>query len=255
MDHRRVQRALFRMQLDPRFAARVRAREAEALRSAGLAGDELELLAGADAAAVSADRGGKRRAQFLRNVTSEFALSLALASDSKLVEGFTASREFHEAVSRDASLPLAFADHLVAQPGVHGVAALEHAMARARRAPLDARGVPPGHVALAPGVSVIQLAKGTLEAAARVRAALDRGEPIRKQLEVKGPPFESLLLRREREPAPFRLPAVEVEGVTPALGEMLTRAERPRPRAELASDAELAEVVDELLADGILVAG
>lgn len=257
MNHRAAQRALFRMQLDPGFAERVRARDPEAVTSAGLGPDELELLARADPAGISADAGGRRRAQFLRNVTSEFALSLAVADGEKLVEGFTASREFHEAVSRDESLPLAFADHLVSHRlrGAAGaLAALERAMALARRHPLGELGVTPGHVVLAPGNFLVRVPAGTLAAAARVRAALDRGERA-PALDVPAPPpFEELLLRRT-DASPFQLPEVEVESLSPALAELLTRVERPRPRAELASDPELEEVVGELLAEGILVAG
>ncbi len=258
MDHRKVQRALFRMQLDPAFAARVRARDEGAVASAGLGPDELELLAKADPAGVSADRDGKRRAQILRNVTSEFALSLSLASDSKLVDGFTASREFHEAVSRDESLPLAFGDYLVGRrlPGEAGaLAALERAMALVRRHPAGELEVTRGHVVLAPGNFLFRLPAGTLEVASRVRAALDSGDAPPAGLGVtSGPPYEPLLMRRT-DSSPFRLPEVSVESLSQALGELLSRAERPRPRAELASDPERAEVIAELVAEGILLAG
>jgi hypothetical protein len=258
MDHRRVQRALFRMQLDPGFAKRLRARDTKAVASAGLGPEELELLAKADPAAVSADRGGKRRAQILRNVTSEFALSLALSTNAKLVEGFTAAREFHEAVTRDESLPLAFGDYLVgrrARGAAGAVAALERAMALVRRHPPGELEVTRGHVVLAPGNFLFRLPAGTLEVATRVRAALDRGEPAPAGLTVQsGPPYEHLLMRRT-DSSPFRLPDVSVESLSPALGELLSRAERPRPRAELAADPERAEVVAELVAEGILLSG
>jgi hypothetical protein len=258
MDHRRIQRALFRMQLDPGFAERVRAREPDAIASAVLGAEELELLASADPAGVSADCDGKRRAQFLRNVTSEFGMSLAVARVPGLVERFTASREFHEAVSRDESLPLAFADYLTAAAlarGVGALAALEREMARARRTPPLALTVGTGEIALAPCAALVRLPLGTFDAAARVRSALDRGEPVPERLDVRSPPFERILLRRTSQPAPFRLPDVEVEPLSPALGELLARAERPRPRAELAADADLAEVVADLVAQGILVEG
>jgi hypothetical protein len=266
-DHRRIQRALFRMQLDPRFADRLRAGDSQAVASTGLEAGDLELLAGAEPAAVSADRDGKRRAQFLRNVASEFALSLALAPDRRIAEEFPESLEFHSAVESDASLPLAFARHLekrvtAAPLLVRAVAALECALAAARRARRTAPALGPGEVALAPWVELHRAPAGTLDAAARVRAALDRGESLSRPA-VSADESEILLLRREPAPAPFRLPAVEVESLSPDLAELLALAAKPLAMTDRAahareasvSPAELEEVVGDLVAERILCAG
>src|SRR5262249_12871534 len=147
-NHRAVQRALFRMQLDPSFAARLRAGEADAQ----LGPAELALLRAADPIALSADRDLRRLGQFLRNVSEEFTLSRAAGGSA---EGFPSSPEFHDAVQFDRSLPLAFgryAERCSASglPAAQAFAALESALARARRE-LRAASLPGAHeLALAP---------------------------------------------------------------------------------------------------------
>lgn len=108
MDHRRVQRALFRMQLDPGFAARLYAGDPQA--SADLGTEKRNLLRSAAPVALCADRDGKRRAQFLANVSSEFALSRAAGLG---VGGFPSSDEFHGALLSDQSLALALARYAI----------------------------------------------------------------------------------------------------------------------------------------------
>ena len=243
IDHRRLQRALFRMQLDPGFAP-----------GAELGPRERALLAAAHPAAISADAGGRRRAQFLHNVTSEFPLSLATAKDAGLAERFTGSREFHDAVVNDASLPLAFAEYLAAAaPGP--LVALETSLARARRARRALPALRPGEVALAPWAELLELPAGTLAAAERVRAALDAGATV-PIAAVDGRGSETLLLRREPEPAPFRLASVEVELLSPALARLLERIAREREvSAAGLTRAELDEIVAGLVVDRVLVAG
>jgi len=265
VNHRAVQRALFRMQLDPRFAARLRAAEPEALRSAGLGPDEAKLLAGADPVALSADRDARRRAQFLRNVAGEFALSLFAAADPGIAADFPASAEFHAAVSAEASLPLAFASYLTARtrraaPPVRALVALELALARERRARRAALPLAPGEVALAPWAELLAAPAGTLDAAGALRAALDRGDPTPIGVWVSEREREHLLLRRAPEPAPFALAEVEVERLSPALARLLQRARTPLVPAAWAqragiARAELELAVAGLLAERLLVAG
>ncbi|HSJ98614.1 MAG TPA: hypothetical protein VLC53_16180, partial [Myxococcota bacterium] len=144
MDHRRLQRALFRMQHDPTFAGRVRAGDPEASASTGLGSAELAWLRAADPIALAADREGRRAAQLLRNAASEFRLSLALGpagdGDQAWLAGFPRSSHFHRAVSAGTPLPLAlatWAEQLAAGApcaAFRALLALEAAMARARRA-------------------------------------------------------------------------------------------------------------------------
>jgi len=252
IDHRRLQRALFRLQLDPGW------RPGEHELGAG----ERALLAAAHPAGLSADPGGRRRAQFLRNVSGEFALSLAVTKDGALAERFTSSREFHDAVTSDSSLPLAFGEYLIrAEAGP--LAALEAALARARRARRAVPRLAPDELVLAPWAELLELPAGTLAAAERVRAALDAGDPTPIGVEIAGAGSETLLLRREPEPAPFRLASVEVERLSPALAALLARAERPLDAGARAREAraagltvtELHEIIAGLVADRILVGG
>jgi len=258
MDHRRVQRTLFRMQLDPAFASRLRAGEADA--SKGLEPVELRLLRRADPSAVSADRDGKRRAQFLANVSSEFRLSIAAGLD---VDGFTASREFHEAAQSDASLPLALSCYALRcssdQPRpLRALVALERALARARRELRPSRAPSPGEVVLAAWVSLASLPAGTLALAERLRAALDAGAKP-PELVLSSERDETLLVRSAPAATPFRLRAVEVEHTSPALAALLRAACLPATRAALAAAlstdlADLDPVIDDLIADRVLVA-
>lgn len=248
MNHRAVQRALFRMQLDPAFAARLRAGETDA----GLGAAERELLRAADPAALSADRDRRRLGQFLRNVSEEFALSRAAGLSA---EGFPGSPEFHDAVLFDRSLPLAFgryAERCSASgaPAGRAFAALESALARARR---ELRAVSlPGlsELALAPWAWLLPLSAGALDLAVRMRAALDRGAAL-PPLALAGAGTETVLIVAAREAKPFRLRDVQAEALSPDLARLLESLERPRPRREL--DAEADEIVAELLADGVLV--
>ncbi len=248
LNHRALQRALFRMQLDAGFAGRLRAGETGALRSTQLGPAELELLRAAEPAAVAADRDGARRAQFLRNVGSEFQLGIALLGADAL-ESFPRSLDFHRAVARDDRLPLALGRHLArrargAGVEVEAIVTLERCMARARRHPRQAPDPPAGSVVLADGCEVLELPAGTLDLAARLREALDRGHalPARSAL---GPDGERLLIRAGVATAGAS--EVEVERLSPALGRFLCAARRPLSRAARAAlaielDASPAEI-------------
>ncbi len=259
MDHRRVQRTLFRMQLDPDFASRLRSGEAHA--SCDLAAEELRLLRAASPAAVSADLAGKRRAQFLANVSSEFPLSIAAGLEN---HGFGASAEFHAAVCAEQSLPLAFARYALRctreQPrALRALVALESALTRARRELRPCRPPSSGEVALAARVFLEECPAGTLALAERVRAALDAGAES-PALVLASAPDETLLVLSAPAAAPFRLRTARVEHVSPALAALLRAACEPVTRdalvAALSTDrAELDPVIDELIADRLLVAG
>jgi len=259
MNHRQIQRTLFRMQLDPDFAARLRAGEPAAV--AELGAGELCLLCAADPVAIAADRDGKRRTQFLANVSSEFALSRAAGLD---VDAFTASDEFHAAVRADQSLPLAFAGYAARctrkQPEpLRALVALETALARARRELRSAPVLSPDEVALSPWASLAKLPGGSLELAERLRAALDAHAEL-PLLQLAPASDETLLVRAASTAAVFQLRAVEVERLSRALARLLDAAREPRTRAALAglvsaARAELDPVIDTLVADAVLVEG
>jgi hypothetical protein len=278
VNHRGLQRALFRMQLDPGFAARLRARERDAEVSTRLGPLELEWLRAADPAALSADREGRRRAQLLRNVAGEFALCTAVARAPDWLDAFTASPHFHRAIARDESLPLAFAAYaceraLHEPPTFASLVALESALVHARRAPDLGVDVPRGIVALAPNASLLELAEGTFAWAAALREALDLHAP----LPPVPPPVERTapcraLATREREhvlihagpaPSPFALRDARAERLEPSVAAFLracasgadanARADFCRERA--IDPADLEAVIADFAADGILIAG
>jgi hypothetical protein len=271
MDHRRLQRTLFRMQLDAGFAGAIRRGEGAACDSTGLAPGELRLLRDADAAGIAADRNGRRRTQVAGNVAAEFLLSVALGPDGRggagLVDGFFASPEFHDAVVQDGSFALAFARYLerialtAKQPMFAAFATLETAMAHARRERSDPPRLAPDEVVRRPCARLVSLPEGTLDHASRLRAALDRGE---------APPLPSRV-GRDRETVlvaampsvPHRLSEVKVEALSPVVASFLERASKPMSRAardafarecEAAPD-ELDEMVAEFVHDGVLSIG
>jgi hypothetical protein len=270
-DHRRLQRTLFRMQLDPGFAEALRRGAPEAVASTGLGAEDLSLVAEAPAAGVSADPGGRRRAQFLGNVASEYRLSTRVAArrgaDPGLLDSFTSSAELHEAIASDRRLPPAFGRHARRRAEASGdvllreLVALEEAMVLARREPVSRPSPGPGQRVLASSVRLVELARGTLEAAGAVRAALDADADARPSVDPSG--RETLLLVTAPADSPHRLPEVSVESLGALPAALLRLAEEPVGEAELArladehgvEPSELEEFVASLVEEGLLVGG
>lgn len=270
IDRRRVQRTLFRMQHDAALAGRLFARDERAIAESALTSRELDLLLAAGPQAVAADPGGKRLAQFLRNVSSEHALSVAWAqagADRELLASFPSSRRFHDAVMRDERLPLAFAAHALERAArsddavLLALARLEHAMASARRGPFARAGAPPGGLALAPRAEVLALPRGAIDAASAIRAALDAGEPAPRVGVDESSVEHALVLAGER-PA-HRLAEAGVELLSPLAGALLSLARDGADAPALAAFRERHDVTAEELAgfvasladEGIVVAG
>lgn len=276
MDHRRLQRALFRMQCDPGFAARVRAGERGAVASTALGKRELACLRAADAVAIAADRDGRRVAQLLRNVSSEFRLSIAVGpradADASWVERFVRSPLFHDAVSSGSPFPLvfsAFAQAVAASaPSAvfRAVVTLESAMTRVRRAERRTPDLVPGAVIRVSASELVDLPAGTHAAAMELlRAAEAGGSASPASLAVDDRERETLLLAPDpRADRRFgRLPALRVEPVSPLVARFLHAAARPLSAGDRATfavahdlDAAAVEaVVDEYVAERMLVRG
>ena len=269
MDHRRLQRTLFRMQLDPDFADALRGGEEAAARSTGLGAQDLQVLVETDRAGVEADLGGRRRAQFLGNVASEFLLTTWTAvqagADPELVESFTASGEFHEAAASDGRFPLAFAAHASRRAAAAGDAALsafaslEVEMARARRELVERRPPAEGEWVLAGTARLVEAPAGTFESAAALRAGLDAGaRPGPARLDAAA--TETILVHAASAPTAARRAEVSVEplGELPAallrLAESgLDAAGRARACAEWEVElADLEEFAASLTDEGLL---
>lgn len=276
MDHRRLQRALFRIQHDPAFAARLRAGEEQAIASAALGDRELAMLRAADPVAVAADREGRRAAQLLRNVSSEFRLSLSLGpagdAGAAWIEGFPSSPFFHEAVAADAPLPLAFAafaEQVAAgapSASFGAVVALEAAMARVRRTAAPTPAVASGEVVRVGASALADLPRGTHAVAAMLtRAAASQEMTPSADLVVTVRERETLLLAADStaEARFGGLRPLRVEPLSPLVAGFLREAARPLALAARSAYAaahgvgahEVEAVVAEYVAEGILVRG
>ncbi len=255
----RLQRTLFRMQLDPGFARRLLAREPAALASSGLDEGALALLLAADPRAIAADPGGRRRLQVLGNASSEFRATLAAGAHGVSADAFLApfarSDELHGALAQGEPLPLAFGAWAVREARARGdrllgaLAALELALARLRRCPVERSaggpdapdagaaagaapgadrlaGAPLGTLALSARAAVLTLPAGTHAAAAALLATLAEdaraagAPPTRPAL---GPGEERLLLLAAPRPSPLRLAEVSAEPLAPPADALFAR--------------------------------
>jgi len=250
VNHRALQRTLFRMQHDPTFAERVQNGTPAACATTGLAVAELALLQSLDPAALSADRGGKRRQQFLRNVSSEFKRCVALGplgdGDSTWIEAFPTSDVFHRAVASGSPLPRAFgafATRCTAGEAVarfRSLVTLEVAMARARREPAARPAPKPERVALSPWAHCIEVPAGTHALAGALAELLEHGaskeaiaacgrdpgaDPVGAGREVL------LLVAPPDPPRPGSLRQLRVEPLAPLLAKFLRAHHEPLPRS------------------------
>ena len=261
MNHRGLQRALFRMRMDPAFCAALLAGDPATCASTDLGAQELLLLSNLDPAALHADRGGAGREQALRNLSSEYALSCSLAGAEVAMEFFGAGA-FHAAIREADALPLAFGRYLLGrlrgQPEARAIARLEWGMAVARRELREAATPAAGEVALAPWARLVQLPSGSFAHALQVREALDRGRAPRRRAPARPPgeaASETVLLVASAERPPFGLRRVEPECLTALVAGFLERALAPqdaRARRDYAEGADADPEDLELLCTALL---
>ncbi|MEQ8762478.1 MAG: hypothetical protein RL885_01025 [Planctomycetota bacterium] len=268
MNHRALQRTLFRMQLDHDFARRILDGDRASLETTGLSPTEAALLQSAPFAGITADPGNQRRDQVLGNASSELRLSVAAAAVTRgadVARGFLASEQFHDAIRCDGRLPFAFADYLEsalegADARLRSLVRLERELLRARREDIHRERPMPGDVVLAKTARLIELAPGTWRYAELLHARLERGTPIAPGA-VGSDDSDWILILSKPGDGPLR--DVETEPLQPMVVAVLRRAESPWPasaRAELARElgveaAELESFIDDLASDGVLVRG
>ena len=269
-DRKRLQRTLFRMQIDPAFADAVLARDSEAVASTGLAVDDLALILAVDPRAVAADPGGRRRTQVLGNAASEYTASLAAAATNartrSLLLDFASSPELHEALAQDGPLPHAFGafaarvareldDRLLG-----ALVELERALVRHRRRRAPEPSPAAGEIALSGRAHVLAVPAGTHAAAGALRAAL--GDGVGRPALGEGE--EHLLFLAAVRGSPFRLPEVGVERLDPPADELFVRLARgsigaeERGRFAAANGAEPAGLdafLEDFVDEGALVRG
>lgn len=261
-----LQRALFRMQLDPGFATQLLANQAQAVASTRLEAPDLALLQAVDPVALSADRDGRRASQLLGNLAGEFPRCCALLGARSgpgrpEPAAFLAHPAFHEAIADDRPLPLAFAgwlEELVEQePSLGPLVALESAMARGRRELRSQAAPQPGQLALSTTCRVLDLPAGT-----HAWAMLFEDGKIPPAPALNGQ-RESLLIQASAEVELSGRRSVSAERLEPAVAGLLQRLAQPAELEQLADYAaqlgasldELRSFAAELTRDGILTLG
>lgn len=280
MNPRALQQAIVRMMYDPAFLAAVHG----ARPVPGLGEAERALLRRVDRRAFATDP--FRRARAVQALVEEFPASAA-AIGLPRVDAFLSSPAFHACVTGRGALALAFATWLKDQAG--GAGAIEAALADLRRRPPVAtpgptapRRRPPaatpdpaasprdgsiaGALVCSPRFAPLLVPAGTLEWYEATRAWLGptplqrlaehgpRPSPPRRG-RPRGVDDEALLLEAGGDGD------MSLGTASPALVHLLRHAGRPRTRAVLEAEAvargatprEAPEVIDDLLADGLLV--
>lgn len=237
IDHRRLQRVLFRMQLDPRFCDDLLAGTAKAVKSSGLSERELGWLRKAGHAAITADKDKKRAGQVLGNITLEYrtSITVAIAVGDRLREDFFADDLFHDAMMNGERLPIVFGRYAArrAQESAHPLlidaVAIDRVLVDARRGDAERRSAnPSAQWRLAAHVRTVVVRDGTHEYLTALRAAVDRGrraDPIPPHLAHVEKTTETLLVTAKTV-AKHRVREVLVERLEPAVADLIASAER-----------------------------
>lgn len=251
LDPRRVQAALVCMHFDPAYAAEVRG----ARPLAELAPRERALLRDLDPRALATDH--YRRARAVQALLDEYPVSAAVLG-VPAVDAFFSTPAFRACVFEPGSMALAFGTWLGHQ--ADGPGQIEAAIARVRR-PSPAPG--PG-IACAPRLAPLLAPEGSLAFYEATRAALGP-DPV-AALAAAGLPTREPPPRSQRREALLveadAAGAIALGGASEPLVRLLLFAARARPRDALAREAvrlgaapgEAAELLDSLLAEGLLVA-
>lgn len=257
IDHRLLQRTLFRAQMDPGFAAELFDGKDPAFA----------LLRQASRAGITADPRGTRRLQVLGNATLEFRLSLAGCDDPHTrLEGFASSVEFHAAIEHDRPLPLAAGAYLCRvladQAWPSALAKLELALAQVRRQDAGPQ-APPDCWQRASRAAVIDLPVGGLARAAEIQAALHAGNPCPANPAPPSEHIEPILVYARAGTNPWALADAIPEEVNEAVATLFRRAEQPLGAQALdtfaaefdATASDLLPLMHEYRSEGALVFG
>jgi len=264
---RLLQRVIVRMLHDPELRAAVYADPDGALADLPLTPDERRSLVTPDARAWGIDV--HRADRVLAALLEEHPVSALILLEEGVplprLHRFFQSRAFHEAIMARRSLAPAFAGHLASlatTSRARAMIALESAVAALRRRDLAAPERPAGCLVAAPSLHPIPLPSGTLtawekakKALAGVSAAAILVRPKRPRVApVDARTTEWVLLERQGDDT--------LAGyIGEALGRLLVTAARPVSRdrlvdvalAEGASQSEAAEILDDLLSEGLLL--
>lgn len=248
LDPRRVQQVLVAMLFDPDFAARVQGTG----EVPELSDRERALLRDIDPRALQTDP--HRRARAVHVLVEELPVTAAVLG-APAIEAFFGSPELRAGLLRRAAMTASFAAWLGDR--ALGVGRLEAAMAAVRRAE-----APTGEgIRCAPSVRGLVVPANTLELYLRVREEL-RPDPVHALAHWGKRPRPSpprrgaqyLLVERRTDGS------LDLGTASEPLVRLLVLAETPRTRAEVeaeavrlgAEPAEAAELVEGLVADGLL---
>ncbi len=256
MNPRALQQAIVRMMIDPAFVTAIHGPRAVP----GLAEDERALLRAVDRRAFTTDR--FRRARAVQALVEEYPVSAA-AIGLAAVDAFLSAPEFHACITGRGAMGLAFATWLKDQAA--GIGMIEGAMARLRRV-VSGAPAPPGSLMCSPRFAPLIVPTGTLAWYEATREWL--GAAPLQRLSDHGPrpglPRRGLTRRQGEEHVLLEARAdggMDLGTASEALVRLLRHAEQPRPRRLLEAEAvkrgaaahEAAEVIDDLLAQGLLV--
>lgn len=255
MNPRAIQQAIVRMMIDPAFVAAIHGRRPVP----GLAEDERALLRAVDRRAFTTDR--FRRARAVQALVEEYPVSAA-AIGVAAVDTFLSAPEFHACITGRGAMALAFATWLKDQAS--GIGAIEGAMARLRRPAIAPAS--PGTLICSPRFAPLIVPAGTLAWYEATRGWL--GATPLERLAGQGPrpglPRRGLTRRKDEEHLLLEARTdggMDLGTASEALVRLLRQAALPRPRPALEAEAvkrgaaahEAAEVIDDLLAEGLLV--
>lgn len=268
MSHQALQRVLVRLLYDPAFALAVFAEPDSALASVPLTEVERSWLRDADPRPFRLDP--LRRTRTLRALLDEYpaSLALALSAEPRDLDAFFSSPEFHAAIQTRQALAPVFGRWLasLAPTGsaASALAHLEASLSALRRPNSPATAYQNERLALAPRFALAQLPEGSsalyAHVGARVAAlgpnpidALYRTPPDLGRVPSLSPSTtESLLFERLADGS------FDISELPDALAELLAAAPAPRDaleaiaRAHGATVSEAAEVLDDLVSDGLL---
>lgn len=247
-----VQRVIVRMLYDPALV--------ELIYSGGLLPElsfaERELITQTPRGAWGTDP--YRRSRTLQALIEEYPVSAAVAGLGRL-DAFFSSPNFHRAIQSRQRLVWAFATWL--EPLAGPVVVLERAVAEARRD--RPRRLAGGMMVRAPGIRSVSVPVGALARFEAIRASLGR-DPVATltragpvPLGAFGPETEWVLTERQADGA------ISLGTCAEALGMLLAYAGAPRAQEDLLAEAgrlgadpgEEAEVVEGLIAEGLLLGG
>lgn len=251
LDPRRVQCALIGMLFDPEYAARVLGDDP----IDALSDRERALLRGVDPRGLRTDP--YRRARAVAALIDEYPVTAAVLGVGAF-ERFFATEAFRAAVSDRGSMAVAFGIWIGER--AHGVGRLEAAMATVRR---PTRTSAPG-LSCPSRIRALVVPAGTLAYHGRQRQRLGAdpqrtlaGRAARTTERAPGRGTECLLVERRDDGS------IDLGTGSEALVRLLAFAHTPRPRDMLEAEArrlgaegdEAAEILDELLAQGLLTQG